>query len=152
MQLREIFKHWILTALGIFIASFIFSGISYRDVSTLILAVLLLSACSSFVKPLLMLFAMPLIVFTFGLGIWFINAFLFLLVAKFVDGFDVNGFGYALAGAAVVSLTSLFAKFWGFASSQKSAVNIRMHREENPPSNAPRRARSKLDDDDVIDV
>jgi putative membrane protein len=152
MQLKEIFKRWILTALGIFIASFIFSGISYRDASTLILAVLLLSACSSFVKPLLMLFAMPLIVFTFGLGIWFINAFLFLLVAKFVEGFDVNGFGYALAGAAVVSLTSLFANFWSLASGQKSAVNIRMHRAGTPRSNAPQRPRSELDDDDVIDV
>lgn len=152
MQLKEILQRWILTALGILIASFIFSGISYRDASTLILAVLLLSACSAFVKPLLMLFAMPLIVFTFGLGIWFINAFLFLLVAEFVDGFDVNGFGYALAGAAVVSLTSLFANFWRLASSQKSGINIRMQGTRTPRSNPPQRPRSELDDDDVIDV
>ncbi len=148
MQYRAFIQSWLLTALGILLASFIFPGIAYRDSSALLFAVLLLSLCSTFVKPLLMLVAMPLIVLSLGFGIWFINAFLFLGVAELVDGFYVQGFGNALAGSFVISMTGLLAKLW----LGTSGINVRVQSPQKPSQNRRPPASRDLDDDDVIDV
>jgi putative membrane protein len=164
MELKRIFKSWLLIAIGVLIASHVFSGIHYEDSGALIVAVLLLSLCNVFLKPLLMLFALPFIVMTFGLGIWLINALLFLLVGNLVDGFVVDSFGSALAGAVVVSLTGLAANLL-FGSSKvqvraqhlgagsRRSSNVSTPRAAAPDSQTSSRSRKSLDDDDeVIDI
>ncbi|MGB0459827.1 MAG: phage holin family protein [Opitutales bacterium] len=148
MQFRAFIQSWLFTALGILLASLIFPGIAYRDTEALLFAVLLLSLCSTFVKPLLMLLAMPFIVLSFGIGIWFINAFLFLGVAELVDGFYVDGFGNALAGSFIVSFTALLAKIW----LGTSGINLRVQSPKKSPQNRRPPSSKDLDDDDVIDV
>jgi putative membrane protein len=157
MQYKQLFKSWLLIALGVLIASTVFDGIRYTDTSSLIFAVLLLSLCNVFLKPLLMLFALPFIILTFGLGIWLINALLLLLVDNLVDGFAVDSFGYALAGALVISLTGAAASvFFG-----KSRVQVRTHRTPSGAagggtssggSQPQPEKRKPLKDDDVIDI
>lgn len=150
MDVKALFKSWLLIALGVLIASHIFPGIGYSDSGGLLVAVLLLSLCNVFLKPLLMLFALPFIILTFGLGIWLINALLFLLVGKLVDGFSVDSFGYALAGALVVSLTGAAANvLFG-----KTRVNVQTSRSvptDDKGSSGPKK-RPLKDDDDVIDI
>jgi len=158
MDFKQIFKSWLLIALGVLFASNIFEGIHYTDTSSLVVAVLLLSLCNVFLKPLLMLFALPFIILTFGLGIWLINALLFLLVGNLVGGFTVESFGYALAGAFVVSLTGAAANLlFG-----KSKVQVRTTRSgvsgvsgDGNAGSAPQprpQAKKPLNDDDVIDI
>ena len=53
MDYKSIFKSWLLVAVGVFIASHIFTGIRYTDATALVSAVLLLSICNVFLKPLL---------------------------------------------------------------------------------------------------
>ena len=81
------FKSWVIVAFGVLIASNTASGIHYDSREALIIVVILLSACNVFLKPLLMLFSLPFIILTFGIGIWVINALLFLFVAALVSGF-----------------------------------------------------------------
>jgi putative membrane protein len=69
--------------------------------------VLVLSFCNAILKPLLLLFTLPFIILTMGLGVVVINALLFLLVGRLVQGFHVAGFWTAVGGAVVVSLTNL---------------------------------------------
>lgn len=148
MDFKTLLKSWLLIALGVLIASHIFEGIRYTDTSALIVAVLLLSICNVFLKPLLMLFALPFIILTFGLGIWFINALLFLLVGNLVDGFAVDSFSYALAGALVVSLTGAAANVLFGKTKVQASV-----RSAGPGGSAPRQPSQKpLKDDDVIDI
>lgn len=156
MDAKSLLKSWLLIALGVLIASNIFSGIRYADTGSLVVAVLLLSLCNVFLKPLLMLFALPFIILTFGLGIWLINALLFLLVGNIVDGFAVDSFGYALAGAFVVSLTGVAANaFFG-----KSGIKVSVNTSGSfgrPAATADRtqsreEPRKPLRDDDVIDI
>lgn len=153
MDYRSIFKSWLLVALGVLIASHIFAGIRYADSSALVVAVLLLSLCNVFLKPVLMIFALPFILLSFGLGIWMINALLFLLVANLVDGFAVDSFGYALAGAFVVSMTGFAANLF-FGTSQVQVRTSRSTRGRGTHANAQERpnAQKPLKDDDVIDI
>ena len=98
---------WLVLALGVALSTKIVPGISYDTGTTLLVVVLLLSFLNVAVKPVLMLFALPFIILTLGIGIWFINALLFFFVGRLVDGFHVASFGSAMLGALIVSLTSL---------------------------------------------
>ena len=153
MDYKSIFKSWLLVALGVLIASHIFTGIRYTDASALVSAVLLLSICNVFLKPLLMIFALPFIILTFGLGIWMINALLFLLVGNLVVGFTVDSFGDALAGAFVVSLTGVVANML-FGKNNVQVRTARSTRSVGPDANTPERPNTQkpIKDDDVIDI
>ena len=98
---------WLILALGVVLSTKIVKGISYDTEATLAVVVVLLSFFNAVLKPLLMLFTLPFIVLTLGIGIWIINALLFYFVGRLVDGFHVASFGSALFGALIVSVTNL---------------------------------------------
>lgn len=161
MDSNQLLKRGIVIAFGVFIASGLFGGIRYDSIGVLVLAAVLLSACNVFLKPLLMLFSLPFIILTLGVGIWIINALLFLFVSKLVPGFYVDTFGSAMLGALIVSITSGVATVL-FAKPGQRNVNVQFNRTAGgpPPPNsgaAPRASAPKakpvsLDDDDVIDI
>jgi putative membrane protein len=98
---------WFVLALGVVLSTKIVPGISYDTGTTLAVVVVVLSFFNAVLKPLLLLFTLPFIVLSLGIGIWIINAILFYFVGRLVDGFYVAGFGSALLGALIVSLTNL---------------------------------------------
>lgn len=132
---------WFLIALGAFIAAYLVEGIHYKSVPALCLAILLLSFLNVIFKPLLVLFALPFIVLTLGVGVWFINAFFFILVSKFVDGFVVETFGDALLGAVILSIVSLLANAI-FRRSSNSELG----------KNKNKKPKGGREEDDVIDI
>jgi putative membrane protein len=105
-SLGNLLVRWGVLALGVALAAHIVPGIGYHDFTTLVVVVLLLSFFNLFLKPLLVLFTLPFIVLTMGLGLIVINALLFLFVGRLVNGFYVAGFWSALGGAVVVSVTN----------------------------------------------
>ena len=104
---KPLLLRWIILALGVMLATKIVSGISCDDGVTLLAVVLLLSFFNAILKPLLVLFTLPFILITMGLGVVVINALLFMLVGRLVDGFHVAGFWPAVGGSLVVSITNL---------------------------------------------
>jgi putative membrane protein len=126
---------WLILALGVTLATKIVPGIACDDGMTLVAVVLLLSFCNAILRPLLVLFTLPFILVTMGLGIILINALLFLLVGRLVEGFTVSGFGPAVWGSLVVSLTNLL-------------LSVFMGGKPKPPREPPRSGRK----DDVIDI
>jgi len=107
----SLLRYWLVLAVGTCLAAWMVPGIHYNDNwVALALVVLILSLLNAFVKPLLILFTLPFVVLTLGLGLWVINALLLMLVAKVVEDFYVAGFGSALMGAAIISFTHFVAK------------------------------------------
>lgn len=107
---RDLFlllKQWAIIAVGVAVASFLNGGIHYESFSSLFLAVIFISALNVFLKPLLVLFGLPFIVMTFGLGILLVNALIFSLAGYLVPGFSVTGFWPAFWGAFIVSVTTI---------------------------------------------
>jgi putative membrane protein len=125
---------WFVLALGVVLSTKIVPGISYDTGTTLAVVVVVLSFFNAVLKPLLLLFTLPFIVLSLGVGIWIINAILFYFVGRLVDGFHVAGFGSALLGALIVSLTNLLM----------NRLLARPRRRPGPPPAARR--------DDVIDI
>ena len=98
---------WLVLALGVMLSTKLVRGIHYDSGTTLAVVVVLLSLFNAVLKPLLMLFTLPFIVLTLGIGIWFINALIFYFTGKLVDGFHVDNFAAALLGALIVSVTNI---------------------------------------------
>lgn len=151
MDFKQLLKSWLLLALGVLVASNTTSGIYYDSGQALCFAVILLSFCNLVLKPILMLFSLPFIILTFGIGIWLINALLFLLVGQLVPGFEVVTFGNALWGALVLSLTSGFANLL-FGSAKGNLQVKRARGPMDPRSPGQKRSQPLKDDDDVIDI
>lgn len=103
----QLILRWSVLALGVTIATKLIPGIQCDDLGTLVVVVLLLSFFNAILKPLLLLFTLPFILITLGLGILLINAFLFLLVGELVEGFYVSSFWSALGGSLIVSVTNI---------------------------------------------
>lgn len=133
--LFSLLVRWLVLALGVMLATRIVPGISCDNGGTLVAVVLLLSFFNAILKPLLVLFTLPFILVTMGLGVVMINALLFLLVARLVDGFQVQGFWSAVLGSLVISLTNLLL----------SSFTRTPPRPPAPPRPAEKR-------DDVIDI
>ena len=102
----QLIIRWIVLAIGVMLATKVIPGIEYNTGSTLFVVVLLLSFFNVILKPLLVLFTLPFIILTMGLGMLVINALLFMFVGRLVDGFVVTSFWSALGGAVIVSLTN----------------------------------------------
>lgn len=103
----QLFARWLILALGVLIATRVVPGIHCSDPQALVVAVLLLSFLNAILRPLLLLFTLPFIILTMGLGIVVINAILFLMVGALVSGFRVDGFLPAVGGSIVLSITNL---------------------------------------------
>lgn len=108
-SLKQLLLRWLILALGVMLATKLVRGIECPDALTLLTVVVLLSLFNAIVKPLLVLFTLPFIIVTMGLGLVVINALLFLLVDKLVDSFYVANFWSAVGGSLVVSITNWFA-------------------------------------------
>lgn len=129
---------WLILALGVVLSATLVPGIGYADGTTLAVVVVLLSLFNAVLKPLLVLFTLPFIVLSLGVGVWLINALLFYFVGKLVDGFHVAGFGSAMLGALIVSVTNL--------------VLSRMLRRAGKPPTPPTATSRVGGKDDVIDI
>jgi putative membrane protein len=99
--------HWFVTALSLWVASHIFSGIRFADASSLIVSALLLGFVNAIVKPLLIVLTLPLTFLTFGLFLLVINALMILLVARLVKGFTVSSFWTAFFASIFISLLGM---------------------------------------------
>lgn len=107
----EILRNWVLLAVGVLIAAHTSPGIDYASGAALMVTVLVLSLLNALLRPVLVLFTLPFVIFTLGLGMWIINAVLLLIADKLVQGFSVATFWDALWGALVISLVGLAANF-----------------------------------------
>ena len=121
------FVTWLLTtAAAVAVATWLINGIYFTGPTSgqdeirhkllpLLLVSLILGFVSSFVRPVVTFFSIPLVIFTLGLFLLVINALMLMLTAWIADGvgvgFHVDGFWNALWGSIVITLVN-----WGTAS------------------------------------
>jgi putative membrane protein len=144
-------KSWAINTLAVAMTVLILRGhISYEDKpQNLLLASLLLGILNAFVRPILMLIALPLLIFTLGLFMLVINALLLALLTVLLPFFHITrdgvnfSFGYAFLGALLIGAFSIALNIL----TGNARASIKIQRRPPPPK--------KPDDDDdkpVIDV
>ena len=95
----------LITSTLVMVISYLMKGVVVDEFSTALIVAIVLGLLNFFVKPVLVLFTLPVTVFTLGLFLLVINAIIILLCDHFVDGFDVNGFWTAMFFSIILSLS-----------------------------------------------
>lgn len=102
----------LVSAVGLWLASLIISGITVQGLGVLLGAGLLLGIVNAVVRPVMILLTLPFTILTLGLFLFVINAMMLGLVAWLLDGFAISGFWAALGGSLIISLTSWVASWY----------------------------------------
>jgi putative membrane protein len=124
-------QSWIINTFAVLIAAIILRGhIRYGNSGDLIIASLLLGILNAFVRPILMLLALPLLIFTLGLFTLVINALLLYFVGVLMGPyFQVDSFGFAFLGALIISIVSIALN----ALTGTGGTRVTIHRRPRPP-------------------
>jgi putative membrane protein len=127
---RRFVQSWLINTLAVLVAAYLVKGIHYEKPLDLVVASLLLGILNAVLRPIIMLIALPLLIFTLGLFILVINALLLYFVGFVLrPHFYVDGFGDAFWGALVISVVSVILNtLTGTGSSR-----VRVARRRRPP-------------------
>jgi putative membrane protein len=144
-QLLRFLQSWLINTFAVLVAVQVVHGIHFRDPGLLapVLTALVLGILNAFMRPILVIFALPLLILTLGLFMLVINAFMLIFVSWLMRPyFQVDTFGSALLGALVISIVA------GALNVLTGNTKARISIQRRPPP------QKKSDDDDkpVIDV
>jgi len=95
-----------ITALGLWVANELLSGMTFETPAKLVLAAIVLGVVNAVVRPLAFILTLPITVVTLGLFLLVLNAGMVALVAWLIPGFQISGFWTAVGAALIVSLVS----------------------------------------------
>jgi putative membrane protein len=105
--MRRFLVTWAFNVAALYIAAWIFSGIDYGGNDwALVGAGLVFSLANIFVKPIVTILAIPVIIITLGLALFFINMLMLYLTSWIVDDFTIDNFGAAVGGTIIVWLVN----------------------------------------------
>lgn len=138
----------VILFLGVLAASWLLDGIQYESTPTLLIVALVLALMNMVVKPILVLFTLPFVIFTLGFGILLINAVLLYMAGALVPGYEVLTFGTAFLGALIISVISVLVNI---VLVPKSNNNINMSWSVNRRGDISR-SRKSIKNKDAIDV
>jgi putative membrane protein len=106
-MLRRFGITWAFNVAALFVAAWVVDGIGYGDKAwTLFGAAFVFSLVNMLVKPVVKLLALPLIIITLGIVLFFINLLMLYLTSWLVDDFNIDSFGAAIAGTIIVWLVN----------------------------------------------
>ena len=127
--IKSFLQRWAVNTLGVLVAANVVSGIHYESYLGLFLASLLLGILNAFVRPIMIVLALPLLIVTLGFFILVINALLLYFVGSLLKPFHVDTFGAAFIGALIVSIVSMVVN-WLLGTNE---TRIRVTRRGNRP-------------------
>lgn len=129
----------LLNAAGLSLAWATIPEIQFNNVLSFALLVVMIWFLNWILKPILVVFALPFIIFTVGIGMLFINALIIYFASRLIpgDGIVVESYWAALWASFWVSVLS-----WGLALAKSERLNSK-----NLSSTT-----KQKDDSDVIDV
>lgn len=99
---------WFVSALGLWIAAGLFGDkISYQDeIGVIIIAGLILAVVNGLIKPLVIIFSLPAILFTLGLFMVVINGLMVLLASWLYPSLEVSNFWAAMLAGMIIGLVN----------------------------------------------
>lgn len=101
--------NWILkvlvTALAVAVGAWLLPGVEMGEsIWTLLWVAALIGFFNAVIKPIFIILTIPITIVTLGLFLLAVNAIMLLLVDKFVDGFHIENFWWALLLSLVISV------------------------------------------------
>lgn len=97
---------WLLNAVALGVTAYLLEGIHVTGFGAALMASLVLGVVNAVIRPLFLLFTLPLNVLTLGLFTFVVNGIMLMLAAAVVSGFDVKNIWAAIVGSIILSLVS----------------------------------------------
>lgn len=88
------------------LASYLLPGFRVDSVVSAAIAAVALGVCNALIRPLVILFTLPLTVLTLGLFLLVVNGAVLALAVWLVPGVHVANLGWAIAAAVVISVVN----------------------------------------------
>ncbi len=104
--MTHLLLRWVLNSFALFFVMKLIPGIQIDRFGDLMLATLIIGLLNAFLRPLIVLFTLPVTIATLGLFTLVINGVIFALAALLLKGFHVTGFGTAFVAALLFSIFS----------------------------------------------
>ncbi|MET0145265.1 MAG: phage holin family protein [Ilumatobacteraceae bacterium] len=98
---------WACNAAAILVAVLLIDGIRMDDEWRVIAAGAVFGLVNWAVKPLVTLLALPLIVVTLGIALFFVNLLMLYITSWVMPDFHIDSFGAAIAGTIVIWLVNV---------------------------------------------
>ena len=95
----------LITAILVLVIAKIMKGVIVDEFTTALTVAIVLGLLNFFVKPILVLFTLPVTIFTLGLFLLVINAVMIILCDHFVEGFQGSSFWTAMLFSIILSLS-----------------------------------------------
>jgi putative membrane protein len=100
---RRFLFAWGANLLALFAAAELVDGVTYGDdFGTLVVAALVFAIVNMILKPVVKFLALPIILITLGIALFFINLLMLYVTDWIVDGFEIDSFGAAIWATIVV--------------------------------------------------
>ena len=103
-MLLGLIVRFIVNGVAVIVSAWLLAGVTLENAVTPWVAALVIGLINTFIRPIIMLLALPLRVITLGLISLVINALLILLAAAIVPGFTVANFWWALLFSIVLTI------------------------------------------------
>ncbi|MDA1334846.1 MAG: phage holin family protein [bacterium] len=104
----KLFIHLLVSTLAVVIAEYLIPGVTIDSYFVALIVAVVLGILNAVLRPLLILLTLPINIFTLGLFTFVINAFLVMLAASVVPGFEVSSFWIALIFSVVLLVINGF--------------------------------------------
>lgn len=98
----------LISTLAVLITAYMLHGVHIDSMMTAVMVAVVLAFLNSVLKPLMILFSLPITIYTLGLFLIVINTLIILLTSRLVRGFAVDGFWTAMWFSIVLSLVTSF--------------------------------------------
>ncbi|MEP7167478.1 MAG: phage holin family protein [Candidatus Woesebacteria bacterium] len=102
----EMLLNLLVQGIAVFLTAYILPGVFMEGFGTALLVAIVLGIVNAIIRPILLLFTLPLNILTLGLFTFIINALMIELVDALIAGFSVGGFVNALLFSLVLSVIS----------------------------------------------
>lgn len=97
---------WVLNAIALLLVANFVPDINMHRLDVALIAAVVIGFVNMFIKPLLVVFTLPVTLLTLGLFIFVINGVLFWGVAHYLEGFNVDTIIAGIIGAFAYSVCS----------------------------------------------
>ena len=115
----------LLSAIGLWIATYWVSGIRIDDAATLVLAGALLGIVNAIVRPIAIVLTLPITILSLGFFLLVVNAGMVALVAAVLPGFHIPGGFWSAFGTALIVWITGWVGSWLIGSRGKIDVYVR---------------------------
>lgn len=102
---------WILNILAIILTAAIIPGFEVTFWGALVGSIFL-GIVNAIIRPVLLILTLPLNVLSLGLFTFVINGFMLWLTSVTIEGFGIEGFGWAILSAILLSIISFVISYF----------------------------------------